>query len=73
MDDALVRCSKVVAVHQGKVLQYAGDNLLAEFGSVVDALRCAWEVQQELANSNAQLPENRRMHFRIGINLGRCD
>jgi adenylate cyclase len=35
-----------------------------------DALRCAWEVQQELANSNAQLPEHRRMHFRIGINLG---
>ena len=56
--------------HRGRVVDSPGDNLLAEFASVVDALRCAWDVQQELANRNAELPENRRMHLRIGINLG---
>ncbi len=56
--------------HRGRVVDSPGDNLLAEFASVVDALRCAWEVQQELANRNRRLPDNRRMHFRIGINLG---
>jgi len=54
----------------GRVVDSPGDNLLAEFASVVDALRCAWDVQQELANKNAELPENRQMRFRIGINLG---
>lgn len=43
---------------------------MAEFGSVVDAVRCAVEIQEELRVRNAELPENRRMHFRIGINLG---
>lgn len=47
-----------------------GDNLLAEFGSVVDALRCAVEIQQELRARNEGVPEQRRMAFRIGINLG---
>jgi len=47
-----------------------GDNLLAEFGSVMDAVRCAVEVQEELRVRNAELPENRRMNFRIGVNLG---
>ncbi len=56
--------------HRGRVVDSPGDNLLAEFASVVDALRCAWDVQQELAGRNAQLAENRRMRFRIGINLG---
>jgi adenylate cyclase len=60
----------LIRQHHGRVVDSPGDNLLAEFSSVVDALRCAWDVQQELANRNAELPENRRMLFRIGINLG---
>jgi len=56
--------------HHGRVVDSPGDNLLAEFSSVVDAMRCAWDVQQELSIRNAELDENRRMHFRIGINLG---
>ena len=47
-----------------------GDNLLAEFASVVDAVQCAVEIQQVLKAKNAILPETRRMEFRIGINLG---
>jgi len=60
----------LIGQHRGRVVDSPGDNLLAEFSSVVDALRCAWDVQQELVNRNAELPENRRMLFRIGINLG---
>jgi adenylate cyclase len=47
-----------------------GDNLLAEFASVVDAVQCAAEIQKELKVRNYELPENRRMEFRIGVNLG---
>jgi adenylate cyclase len=47
-----------------------GDNLLAEFASVIDAVQCALEIQGELKVENADLPENRRMEFRIGVNLG---
>jgi adenylate cyclase len=60
----------LIGRHRGRVVDSPGDNLLAEFASVVDALRCAWDVQQELAGRNAELPEKRRMDFRIGINLG---
>jgi len=56
--------------HHGWVLDATGDNLMAEFGSVVDAVECAVEIQKELKTRNAELPENRRMEFRIGINLG---
>ena len=62
--------SGLIARHGGRVIDSPGDNLLAEFASVVDALRCAWEVQQELGGRNKELVESRRMHFRIGINLG---
>ena len=51
-------------------MEAPGDNLLAEFGSVVDAIECAVKVQQELKTKNAQLPDNRKMPFRIGVNLG---
>ena len=47
-----------------------GDNLLAEFASVVDAVQCAVATQKELQARNAELPENRKMQFRIGVNLG---
>ncbi|MGD0663841.1 MAG: adenylate/guanylate cyclase domain-containing protein [Syntrophorhabdales bacterium] len=56
--------------HQGRVVDAPGDNLLAEFASVVDAVRCAVEIQNELKAQNEELPEKRRMEFRIGINLG---
>ena len=59
--------------HQGRVVDAPGDNVLAEFASVVDAVQCAVEIQKELKTETAELPENRRMEFRIGINLGRCD
>jgi len=60
----------LIQKHRGRVVDSPGDNLLAEFGSVVDAVRCAVEIQEELRVRNAELPENRKMHFRIGINLG---
>ena len=62
--------SSLTRKHQGRVVDSPGDNILAEFGSVVDAVRCAVEIQEELQTRNAELPENRRMDFRIGINLG---
>ena len=60
----------LIEQHTGRVVDSPGDNLLAEFGSVVDAVQCAVEVQQILKVKNAELPENRRMHFRVGVNLG---
>jgi adenylate cyclase len=56
--------------HRGRVVDAPGDNVLAEFGSVVDAVECAVEIQKDLRVRNAELPENRRMEFRIGVNLG---
>ena len=56
--------------HRGRVVDSPGDNLLAEFASVVDAVQCAVEIQEDLKAKNAEVPENRRMEFRIGINLG---
>jgi len=56
--------------HRGRIVDAPGDNVLAEFASVVDAVQCSVEIQQVLRAKNAMLPENRRMEFRIGINLG---
>jgi adenylate cyclase len=61
---------KLIRQYRGRVVDSTGDNLLAEFASVVDAVQCAVEVQQVLSSKNETLPENRRMYFRIGINLG---
>ena len=60
----------LIQQHNGKVLDSPGDNLLAEFVSVVDAVQCAVAVQKEINARNEELSENRRMQFRIGINLG---
>ena len=60
----------LVQHHRGRVVDAPGDNVLAEFGSVVDAVECAVEIQKELKTRNADLPENRKMEFRIGVNLG---
>jgi adenylate cyclase len=62
--------ANLIQQHYGRVVDTPGDNLLAEFASVVDAVECAVEIQKELKTRNAELPENRRMEFRIGINLG---
>ena len=62
--------SNLIQQHHGRVVDAPGDNLLAEFGSVVDAVQCAVEIQKELKTRNSELPENRRMEFRIGVNLG---
>jgi adenylate cyclase len=62
--------SSLIGRHRGRVVDSPGDNLLAEFGSVMAALKCAVEIQKELEARNAQLPDANRMRFRIGINLG---
>ncbi len=62
--------SEIVAAHNGRIVDMPGDNLLAEFGSAVDAVEAALAMQRELAARNAQLPEERRMAFRVGVNLG---
>ena len=62
--------STLIQQHRGRVVDMTGDNLMAEFSSVVDAVKCAVETQKEMGKRNADLPENRRMLFRIGVNLG---
>ncbi len=59
-----------IAEHRGRIANTAGDSLLVEFASVVDAVRCAVAIQQGMARRNAELPEPRRLVFRMGINLG---
>jgi adenylate cyclase len=62
--------SDLIRYHRGRVVDSPGDNILAEFASVADAVRCAVEIQEALRHRNIELPESRRMEFRIGINLG---
>jgi adenylate cyclase len=62
--------AEVIRNYSGRLVDSPGDNVLAEFASVVDAVESAVEIQNELKAKNTDLPENRRMEFRIGINLG---
>jgi len=62
--------SELIMQFKGRVVDAPGDNLLAEFSSVVDATDCAVKIQRELKAKNDELPDNRRMEFRIGVNLG---
>jgi len=62
--------TSLIREHKGRVVDTPGDNLLADFVSVVDSVQCAVRIQQELTTKNAELPDNRKMEFRIGINLG---
>jgi len=62
--------SSIVTQWKGRVVDSPGDNILSEFASVVDAVQCAVEIQKVLKAKNEELPENRRMIFRIGVNLG---
>ena len=61
---------KLVQLHRGRVFNTAGDAILAEFGSAVEAVRCATEIQAALRTRNDQLPSERQVNFRIGVNLG---
>ncbi|OBQ84273.1 adenylate/guanylate cyclase domain-containing protein [Mesorhizobium sp. WSM3873] len=60
----------IIAVHNGRVIKRTGDGALVEFRSVVDAVRCAIEVQNGMVERNAGVPQDRRIEFRIGIHLG---
>jgi class 3 adenylate cyclase len=62
--------AEIIRNYRGRVVDSPGDNILAEFSSVVDAVECAVEIQMELKVKNEKLPEDLRMEFRIGINLG---
>ena len=60
----------LIQQHRGRIVGTAGDSVLAEFASAVDAVQCAVEIQQILKAKNTELPANRKMEFRIGINVG---
>ena len=62
--------AELIEKYQGRVVDAPGDNLLAEFGSSLNAINSAIEIQRKLGIENEKLPDNRRMDFRIGINLG---
>jgi adenylate cyclase len=62
-----------IATHHGRIVKTTGDGVLIEFASAVDAVRCAVEVQQRMAPSNKDVPNDTRMDFRVGINLGRVE
>jgi adenylate cyclase len=70
LEDSKRLMSELIRRFKGRVVDAPGDNLLAEFSSVVDATECAVKIQQELKTKNADLPDNRKMEFRIGVNLG---
>jgi len=59
-----------IAAHNGRIVKLMGDGLLTEFASVVEAVACAVEIQGAMAERNAEVPEDRRIQFRIGINVG---
>jgi adenylate cyclase len=60
----------ILTFHQGRIVSTAGDSVLAEFSSAVEAVRCAVEIQEALKTRNDSLEEHRQMHFRVGVNLG---
>lgn len=59
-----------IAKNQGRIIKTTGDGVLVEFASVADAVRCAVEIQERMKRRNADVPEERRIQYRIGINLG---
>jgi adenylate cyclase len=60
----------IISKHKGRVVDSPGDNILAEFSSAVNVVRSAVKIQETLKEKNADLPDNRKMEFRIGINIG---
>src|SRR5258708_14877942 len=59
-----------IAEHRGRIVKTTGDGVLVEFASAADAVRCAMEIQRAMAERNVSTPEDRRIEFRIGINVG---
>ena len=59
-----------IAEHKGRIVKLTGDGMLVEFTSVVNAVACAVEIQRGMAGRNAGVPQDRRIEFRIGVNLG---
>ena len=59
-----------IAAHNGRIVKLMGDGALVEFSSVVDAVACAVEIQRAMAECNADLPKEKQLEFRMGINLG---
>ena len=70
LNDYRTAIGNLVKHHRGRVVDTTGDNLLAEFASAVDAVKCSVEIQRDLAERNTQLSYDRRMEFRIGVNVG---
>jgi adenylate cyclase len=70
LEDSKNLMSEFIEQYKGRVVDAVGDNLLAEFISVIDATECAVKIQEEFNTRNAELPDDKRMEFRIGINLG---
>ena len=60
----------IISGHNGRVFSSPGDAIMAQFVSVVDAVKCAVEIQEKVEAANADLPEDQKMQFRIGVNLG---
>src|SRR6266705_2222713 len=60
----------MIKEHRGRIARVTGDGILAEFASVIDAVRCAVEVQRSMTERNANVPQDKRIEFRIGINFG---
>src|SRR5947209_20605324 len=61
---------KLISDHRGRIANTAGDSVLAEFGSAVDAVQCAVEAQDALAEANAGIPSDRQINFRMGVHIG---
>jgi adenylate cyclase len=59
-----------ISEHRGRIVKTTGDGMLVEFASVVDALRCAVDVQRGMSDRNADVPPDKRIEFRVGVNLG---
>ncbi|TIX91015.1 MAG: adenylate/guanylate cyclase domain-containing protein, partial [Mesorhizobium sp.] len=59
-----------ITAHKGRIVKLMGDGALVEFSSVVDAVSCAVEIQETMAECNAELPKEKQLEFRIGVNLG---
>jgi len=70
LKDSKKLMDELIEQFKGRVVDAPGDNLLAEFISVVDAIECAVKIQQELKIKNEELPDNSKMQFRIRVNLG---
>src|SRR5437764_9307261 len=59
-----------ITEHRGRIVKTTGDGMLVEFASVVDAVRCAVDIQRQMAERNAAVPQERRIEFRVGLNVG---